>query len=211
MTRCRRDGQEEGSPVGRQLGEHALPASTAVEWRSGSAMTIIAAMRKPLTRFITRVTSQSLSSAPTDPSPATAAVTGHQEVLGEQLATGHQQRDEADREGQRREQLLPVSCLTTRYIKHARATSTPPRKPVARAAAESVEPVRPLLHQPVERVLDLRARRGHQGEETRSSLSTLTTGQVPPMRPTTAGGAGTAVCRGAVMPLRCGQQSRRRW
>ena len=97
----------------------------------------------------------------------------HQEVLGEQLAPGEQQRDEADRERDAGQYLAPGRLLDDEVGEHTGADVDPAQEPDRdQRQGLALEPRLPFVDESVECVLDLRLRlvgrfgsrgtRGHQ-------------------------------------------------
>ena len=81
---------------------------------------------------------------------------GDQEVLGEQLAAGHEQRHEADREGEPSEDLVPGRGLDDEVGQHPHADVDPAEQTRRDQRAERArETLAALLHEPLEGLVEL--------------------------------------------------------
>lgn len=78
----------------------------------------------------------------------------HQEVLGEQLAAGQRQRDEADRVGQAGEQWIVGLALDQQQRQHTAADVETAQQPGPELAEQrAAEPLLTLVDEPVEGLL----------------------------------------------------------
>ena len=147
----------------------------AVGANSGKPVIISRVNSQPPTRLATSVPTHSSHQQPEASPTRDDRRDRHQEVLGEQLAPGQQQRDEPDAEGQPRQQLAARLVHHEELARTPVATSMTAARPVASSARSAAAAPATLVDRPQPGVLDRPFR--HQG-----SCSGLEPTPGPPLR-----------------------------